>query len=55
MISFDEKMKQYDLGADHPFRGDRFTNAMRFFETQGLFNRSNVVRVTPRPALRRIC
>jgi acetoin utilization protein AcuC len=50
MISFDEKMKQYDLGADHPFRGDRFTNAMQFFETQGLFNLPNVVRVTPQPA-----
>jgi acetoin utilization protein AcuC len=52
MICFDENMKQYDLGADHPFRGDRFTNAMHFFETQGLFNLPNIIRVTPQPASR---
>jgi acetoin utilization protein AcuC len=52
VIVFHEKMKQYDLGEGHPFRGDRFANAMKFFENQGLFNLPNVVRVEPQPASR---
>jgi acetoin utilization protein AcuC len=49
-ISFNEKLKQYDLGEGHPFRGDRFINAMNFFESQGLFNTSEVTIIQPRPA-----
>ncbi|MDH5459607.1 MAG: histone deacetylase [Candidatus Bathyarchaeota archaeon] len=50
MMLFHEKFKQYDLGEGHPFRGDRFVNAMRFFESQGLFNLSKIVLVEPQPA-----
>jgi acetoin utilization protein AcuC len=51
MITFHEKYRQYDLGEGHPFRGDRFVNVMRFFESQGLFNLPQVVLVEPQPAL----
>lgn len=49
-ITFHEKYKQYDLGEGHPFRGDRFENAMRFFESQSLFSRADVTLVSPHPA-----
>ncbi len=52
MLTFDEKYAQYDMGEGHPFRGDRFGNAMKFFEDRGLFNHSEIARVAPRPALR---
>ena len=52
MITFHEKFKQYDLGEGHPFRGDRFANAMKFFESQGLFGGSEVFLVEPKSALR---
>jgi len=51
-IAYDEKYAQYDLGEGHPFRGDRFLNAVRFFDSQGLFRLSSVVKLSPRPALR---
>jgi acetoin utilization protein AcuC len=50
MLTFHEKFKQYDLGEGHPFRGDRFTNAMKFFESQGLFSLSQINLVAPQPA-----
>ena len=50
MMTFREKYRQYDLGEGHPFRGDRFANAMRFFESQGLFRLSEIVIVEPQPA-----
>lgn len=40
---------QYDLGVDHPFRGDRFTNAMRVFKEQGLLNLPDVTVLKPEP------
>jgi acetoin utilization protein AcuC len=40
------------LGEGHPFRGDRFGNAIRFFEEQGLFDLSNVVVLDPKPAVK---
>jgi len=52
MMTFHEKFGQYDLGEEHPFRGDRFANAMRFFESQGLFRLSEIVLVEPKPASR---
>lgn len=52
IMTFHEKFKQYDLGEDHPFRGDRFANAMKFFESQGLFSLSQIVLVTHQPASR---
>ena len=52
VMTFHEKYKQYDLGEGHPFRGDRFENAMRFFEEQGLFSNPEITVVQPRPASR---
>jgi acetoin utilization protein AcuC len=52
MMTFHEKFKQYDLGEGHPFRGDRFANAMKFFESQNLFRFSKIVISEPRPASR---
>ncbi len=50
IFSFHDKFKQYDLGEGHPFRGDRFVNAMHFFESQGLFDLPQTVVFQPRPA-----
>ncbi|HKZ94214.1 MAG TPA: histone deacetylase [Candidatus Bathyarchaeia archaeon] len=49
-IVYDEKYAEYDLGEGHPFRGDRFVNAMKFFESQSLFKFSNVFMLRPLPA-----
>ncbi|HML04003.1 MAG TPA: histone deacetylase [Candidatus Bathyarchaeia archaeon] len=51
-IAFHEKYVQYDLGPNHPFRGDRFTNAMRVFEEQGLLRLPDVTILRPEPLLR---
>jgi acetoin utilization protein AcuC len=51
-MTFHEKFAQYDLGEGHPFRGDRFGNAWRFFEEQGLFGRAGIEVVKPEAALR---
>jgi len=48
-IAYHEKYCQYDLGSGHPFRGDRFVNAMRLFEEQGLFRLPNVTMLEPKP------
>ncbi|MEM3627421.1 MAG: histone deacetylase [Candidatus Bathyarchaeia archaeon] len=50
VMTFHEKFRQYDLGEGHPFRGDRFVNAMKFFESQGLFSLPEVFIVEPKPA-----
>ncbi len=50
MVTYDEKYAQYDLGEGHPFRGDRYINAMRFFEAQGFFKLPNICKLSPRPA-----
>jgi acetoin utilization protein AcuC len=52
VMTFHEKYRQYDLGEGHPFRGDRFENAMRFFEEQGLFSNPEITVVQPQPASR---
>jgi len=49
-LAYHEKYAQYDLGPGHPFRGDRFTNAVNFFEGQGLFRQPEVVILRPEPA-----
>jgi len=51
-IAYDKKYVQYDLGLDHPFRGDRFTNTMRLFEEQGLLRLPNVTVLKPNPLSR---
>ena len=52
MIGFHEKFKQYDLGEEHPFRGDRFALAIDFFRNQGLFDNPTVSLFEPKPATR---
>jgi len=52
-ITYHEKFGQYDLGADHPFRGDRFVNSMRLFEEQGLLRLPNVSLLKPMLATKR--
>ena len=49
-ISFHEKLTKYDLGEGNPFRGDRFINAMAFFEKQGLLGLPEVLLTKPQPA-----
>ncbi|MGQ9545506.1 MAG: histone deacetylase family protein [Candidatus Bathycorpusculaceae bacterium] len=50
IMTFHEKFRQYDLGEGHPFRGDRFLNAMKFFEGQGLLSLSKIALVESQPA-----
>lgn len=52
LMTFHERYRQYDLGEGHPFRGDRFVNAMKFFENQRLFKHAEIGLVEPRPASR---
>ena len=47
IMTFHEKFRQYDLGEEHPFRGDRFVNAMKFFEEQNLFSLSEIELIKP--------
>jgi len=49
-ITYHEKFSQYDLGPGHPFRGDRFINALRLFEEQELFSLPNLTIIKPEPA-----
>jgi acetoin utilization protein AcuC len=48
-IAYDEKYVQYDLGPGHPFRGDRFINAVQFFKEQSLLRLPQVTILKPRP------
>jgi acetoin utilization protein AcuC len=48
-ITYHQKFSQYDLGADHPFKGDRFSNVMKLFEEQGLLRLPNVSVLKPEP------
>jgi acetoin utilization protein AcuC len=52
ILSFHEKFRQYDLGEGHPFRGDRFANAMDFFQSQGLLSLPEFDLIQPEPAKR---
>jgi len=49
IITFHEKFKQYDMGEGHPFRGDRFVNAKKFFEEHGLLTLRGLALVEPQP------
>jgi acetoin utilization protein AcuC len=49
-ITYHEKFSQYDLGDDHPFKGDRFNNVMNLFKEQGLLSLSNVSLLKPKSA-----
>ena len=49
-ITYHEKFVQYDLGVNHPFRGDRFIKAKNFFDEKGLSQLPNVFYLRPKPA-----
>ncbi|MCS7120320.1 MAG: histone deacetylase family protein [Nitrososphaerota archaeon] len=49
-ITYHEKFRQYDLGANHPFKGDRFPKAKAFFDKKNLSKSQNVCYIEPRPA-----
>ena len=51
-LAYHEKYRQYDLGPGHPYRGDRFPNAMSFFKKQGLLDLPNLTVLNPKPATR---
>lgn len=48
-ITYHEKFSQYDLGVNHPFRGDRFVKAMEYFEKSGLLKQPNITVIRPEP------
>ena len=52
-IAHHEKYTQYDLGEGHPFRGDRFANAVKFFEEQGLLRLPSVTVLRPEPVTKK--
>jgi acetoin utilization protein AcuC len=49
-ITYHEKYSQYDLGVNHPFKGDRFSNVMKLFKEQQLLKLHNVTLMKPEPA-----
>ncbi len=49
-ITYHEKFVQYDLGVNHPFRGDRFIKAKNIFDEKGLSQLPNVFYLRPKPA-----
>jgi len=51
-IAYDDAYVKYDLGEGHPFRGDRYANAMKFFEEQGLLKHPDVLMLHLVPALK---
>jgi acetoin utilization protein AcuC len=48
-ITYHEKFQQYDLGVNHPFRGDRFVKAKAFFDEKGLSQSPNTISIHPNP------
>ncbi|MBX5321090.1 MAG: histone deacetylase [Candidatus Bathyarchaeota archaeon] len=50
VMTFHEKFRQYDLGEGHPYRGDRFLNAINFFREQGLLSLPQLKVIEPKPA-----
>lgn len=51
-ITYHEKFVQYDLGVNHPFRGDRFIKARSIFDEKGLSQSPNVFYIRPEPVER---
>ncbi len=49
-ITYHEKFSQYDLGVNHPFRGNRFPKAKKFFDEKKLSLSPKVLYVEPKPA-----
>jgi acetoin utilization protein AcuC len=48
-ITYHEKFSQYDLGINHPFRGDRFIKAKSVFDKKGLSQSPNIYFIKPTP------
>lgn len=48
-ITYHDKFVQYDLGVNHPYRGERFVKAKEYFHKKGLFNLPNIVLIQPEP------
>ncbi|MEM2129242.1 MAG: histone deacetylase [Candidatus Bathyarchaeia archaeon] len=48
-ITYHSKFQQYDLGVNHPFRGDRFVKVKAFFDEKGLSRSPNIFFITPNP------
>ncbi len=51
-VSYHEKFSQYDLGVNHPFRGDRFVKTKKLFDERGLSGSPNVFFIEPKPTTR---
>jgi acetoin utilization protein AcuC len=51
-VTYHEKFQQYDLGVNHPFRGDRFVKAKAFFDEKGLLQSPNTLFIHPNPIKR---
>ncbi len=49
-ITYHEKYKQYDLGENHPYRGDRFTNTINYLQKQNLLKNPKITITQPQPA-----
>ena len=49
-ITYHEKYKQYDLGENHPYRGDRFTNTINYLQKQNLLKNPQITLTQPQPA-----
>jgi len=49
-IVYHEKFCQYDLGANHPFRGSRFSDSRRFLRDKGLDESPDLVFLVPEMA-----
>jgi acetoin utilization protein AcuC len=52
LISYHEKFQQYDLGVNHPFRGDRFVKTKAYFDEKKLSQSAKVTFIQPKPATR---
>ena len=50
-IIYHEKYCQYDLGSDHPFRGNRFVDSRRFLKEKGLDESPDVTFIEPEIAV----
>ncbi|MFQ6086265.1 MAG: histone deacetylase family protein, partial [Candidatus Bathyarchaeia archaeon] len=49
-LIYHEKLREYDFGSGHPFRGDRFTDFMRLFKELKLHEDPTFDIVEPKPA-----
>ncbi len=50
VITYHEQFEKYDLGKNHPFQGDRFSNTMAYLKEQGILNSVNISTTKPKAA-----